>query len=440
MKKILITLTMVILLGLTACGNKSESSSTGVDAIKEGKPQKITVWCWDPKFNIYAMKEAAKVYEAMYPNITIEVVDIPDNFEGKVEAGFQAGGAGLPDIVLMQDFIIEKFLQNYPGVFVDLQAEGVDFSQFAQYKVGPMTEGNSVYGIPFDSGSAGLFLRTDFIEAAGLNPSDYQKTMTWSEVIQLGEKVKLATGKPLIAIDNTSADTLKMMIQSTGTQLFKDDGSVNFDTLALRKSVEILQEMSNKGLLFHAEGWNNWVSSFNNGESAGMLQALWIIGTLKSNPDNAGKWMVVPTPKIEGVPGAQNATNNGGSSWYVLSGSKNRDIAVDFLKSVWASNTPEALEFYNVILKGAGAMGTYLPSRVGSNYHAPDEFFYMSQPVYKDFAEWMEDVPVFYYTPNFLSMRIALNNALQLIYTGDITNVDQLIDRAEAEYKQTTGN
>ncbi len=407
---------------------------------KASSSQKLTIWCWDPNFNGYSMNKAAEVYKATHPDVEIEIVDIPDNIEGKIEAGLQAGGAGLPDIALFQDFIIEKFIQNYPGSFVDLKAEGVDFSQFAQYKVAPMTDGNKIYGIPFDTGSTGLFLRTDMLKSAGLNPDDYQKSLTWSEVISLGEQVKAKTGMPLIAYDNTSFDFLRIMVQSTGTQFFDGSGNVNYDTPAVRKSLEYIKEMNDKGILFMAEGWNNWVAAFNNDQSAGLMNALWIIGTLKSKPENAGKWMVIPTPTVEGVANAQNASNNGGSSWYILNATKNKALAVDFLKSTWAGTTPEALGFYNDILKGAGAMGTFLPSRSGSNYTANDEYFYKNQPVYKDFAAWMEKVPVMYYTPNYTAMRTALNNAIQSMLSGNINTVDGVIEAASAEYKQTTGN
>ncbi len=434
-KGLLSILVLVSVLFLTVSCSKSSDSSGG-----SAKAQKITVWCWDPAFNIYSMKEAAKVYSEMHPEVTIEVVDIPENIEGKIEAGLQAGGAGLPDIALFQDYIIEKFIQNYPGSFVDLKAEGVDYSQFAQYKVAPMTEGDSVYGIPFDTGSTGFFLRSDLITEAGLNPEDYQKEMTWSEMIALGETIKAATGKPLIAYDNTSFDFLRIMVQSTGTQFFKDDGSVNYNTPAVKNSIAILEELHSKGLLYMAEGWNNWIAAFNGSEAAGFMNALWIIGTLKTQPDLSGKWMVVPTPLVEGVAGARNASNNGGSSWYVFSSTKNKDVAVDFLKSTWAGTSDEALEFYNTILKGAGAMGTFLPSRGGSNYTAPDDFFYKSQAVYEDFSEWMAEVPVMYYTPNYLAMRTALNNALQNMFAGNLKSIDDVIAAAEAEYKQVTGN
>ena len=160
---------------------------------------------------------------------------------------------------------------------------------------------------------------------------------------------------------------------------------------------------------------------------------------IKSRPENKGKYMVIPTPLIEGVKGAANASNNGGSSWYVFDSSPNKALAIDFLKSTWASSDPAALEFYNTILKGAGAMGCYLPSQKGSNYTAADEFFYKSQPVYKDFATWMAKVPVLKYTPNYTAMRDSVAHATLLYFQGKIKSVDDAITAAENEYKQVTG-
>ncbi len=433
MKRIGTVVLVLVLVGLLiSCGGNQKSTTAA-----KGK---VTVWCWDPNFNGYSMRQAAEVYKKINPDVTIEIVDIPENIEGKIEAGLQAGGAGLPDIALFQDYIIEKFIKNYPGAFVDLKAEGVDYGKFAQYKLGPMTEGDKIYGIPFDTGSTGFFIRADMVKAAGFNPDDYYKNMSWSELIALGEKIKSKIGKPFIAYDTTSFDFLRIMVQSTGTQFFDSDGSVNLTSPAILKSIEYLKTMNDKGLLYMTEGWNNWLAAFNGGDSAGMLTAIWIIGTLKSKPENAGKWMVIPTPLVEGIPGAQNASNNGGSSWYVFSKAPNKAAAIDFLKKAWASDTPEVLEFYNTILKGAGAMGTFLPSRNGSNYTAPDEFFYKNQAVYKDFATWMEKVPTLRYTPNYVAMRGAVNNALNKMFSGELKKPEDVAAAALTEYKQVTGN
>jgi len=84
-------------------------------------------------------------------------------------------------------------------------------------------------------------------------------------------------------------------------------------------------------------------------------------------------------------------------------------------------------------------MGTFLPSRSGSNYTDNDDFFYKSQPVFKDFAAWMENVPTLNYTPNYLAMRDSLRNAMNLLFGGEITTIDETLTRAEQEYKQVTG-
>jgi lactose/L-arabinose transport system substrate-binding protein len=402
--------------------------------------KKVTVWCWDPNFNGYSMKAAAAVYNKAHPDVTIDVVDIPQNIEGKITAGLQAGGSGLPDVALFQDFRIEQFLQDYPTAFVDLKAAGVDYGKFAAYKVGPMSLGKGVYGIPFDTGSTGLWLRTDYIKAAGLNPDDYYgKNLKWADVVKLGVAVKAKTGKPLIAYQSDNFDMLRIVVQSTGGQFFNPDGSLNLRSPAFKASLAQFKELNDKGLLYMSEGWGNWINSINNDQAAGFLNAIWMVGTIKSKPENKGKWMVIPTPLIEGVKGAANASNNGGSSWYIFSSSPNKAVAIDFLKSTWASSDPAALAFYNDILKACGAMGTFLPSQKGSNYTAADEFFYKSQPVFKDFSGWMAKVPVLRYTPNYVAMTSAVAHATLLYFQGKLTSTDDTIKAAEDEYKQTSG-
>ena len=402
--------------------------------------QKLTVWCWDPNFNVYAMKQAAAVYNQTHPDVQFDIVDMAQDIAAKITAGLQAGGAGLPDIALFQDFQIEQFLHDYPDAFVDLKAAGVDYSKFAAYKVGPMTVGSHVYGIPFDTGSTGLWLRADYLKAAGLNPDRYAgKDLTWTDVEKLGTTVKDKTGKPLLAYQSDNFDMLRIVVQSTGGQFFKPDGSLNFESAAFRKSVELFKDLNDKGLLYSVVGWSDWINAINSDQSAGFLNAIWMVGTVKSRPENAGKYMIIPTPLIQGVKGAANASNNGGSSWYVFASSPNKALAVDFLKSVWATKSPATEAFYNTILKGAGAMGTFLPDQNGSNYTARDEFFYKSQPIYKDFAKWMARVPVMKYTPNYVPMRTAVANAVLNYFQGKLSSVDETISAAEAEYKQTMG-
>ena len=57
-KIVAILLTAAMAMGIAACGNQSESNK---EAKKDDNT--ITVWCWDKTFNIFAMEEAAKIYQ-----------------------------------------------------------------------------------------------------------------------------------------------------------------------------------------------------------------------------------------------------------------------------------------------------------------------------------------------------------------------------------------
>lgn len=120
MRKLFVALAVATVVSVAAfAGGQGESGAAASNASTT-----VTVWCWDPNFNGFSMKQAAAVYVKIRPNVTISIVDIPQNIEAKIQAGLQAGGAGLPDIALFQDFRIEQFIKDYPGAFVDLEARG----------------------------------------------------------------------------------------------------------------------------------------------------------------------------------------------------------------------------------------------------------------------------------------------------------------------------
>jgi len=143
--------------------------SSVVYAESTEKSGTITIWSWDPNFNIPIMKEAAERYSKDNPKVTFEIVDLAKaDVEQKLHINLASGvTAGLPDIVLIEDYNAQKYLQSYPGAFADL-TDKIKFSDFANYKVGLMTLDGKVYGLPFDSGVSGLFYRTDYLEKGRL--------------------------------------------------------------------------------------------------------------------------------------------------------------------------------------------------------------------------------------------------------------------------------
>ena len=96
----------------------------------------VTVWCWDPNFNGATMQEAAARYAATHPDFKINVVDFAKaDLEQKLQAQLASGTTeGLPDIVLIEDYRAQKYLQSFPGAFEPLGG-AIDMSKFAPYKV-----------------------------------------------------------------------------------------------------------------------------------------------------------------------------------------------------------------------------------------------------------------------------------------------------------------
>ena len=168
-KHVVLAVLMSAVCSLSAALPAAASSSAGEES--------LTVWCWDENFNIAAMKTAEKYYkEAGHENFTLNIVNTAEeDIQTKISTAFSAGVTDdLPDIMLMGDSWANMYLQNFEGCFADL-TDQIDFSEFAQYKVSCFTVNDRVHGIPFDSGSAGLFYRKDILEAAGYSAEDLDR-------------------------------------------------------------------------------------------------------------------------------------------------------------------------------------------------------------------------------------------------------------------------
>ena len=63
-------------------------------AVAAAEAKDITVWCWDPNFNVAIMKEAGERYAKTHPDVHINVVDFAKaDVEQKLQTGLSAGTA-----------------------------------------------------------------------------------------------------------------------------------------------------------------------------------------------------------------------------------------------------------------------------------------------------------------------------------------------------------
>jgi len=412
--------------GFTGCSKKEASGTSGK------KDVTLTVWCWDPAFNIYAMNEAAKIYNRDNPDVKINIVETPwDDLQQKLITSLTANDtSSLPDIILCQDNAILKNVTNYPKAFVPLNGK-VDLSQFAQFKVAFGEINGKNYSVPFDNGVTATFLRRDIIEQAGLKVDDF-KDITWERFHELGKIVKAKTGKYMISYVGNDPDISMVMLQSAGTWFFDANGKANIaKNPALLEGLKIYAEMVADGTCLAVPDWNAFVASVNNGQVASSIDGSWMVGIISSQSDQAGKWAVTNTPRLT-VAGAKNTSSQGGSSWMIMSNCKNQDVAADFLNKTFAGSK----ELYETILPSSGAISTWLPAANSAAYENGNPFF-GGQKIYKDFLEYSNDIPRIKYGMYNYEAREQVGVAVSEILNG--STVAAALEKAEKQVKFIMG-
>ena len=215
-----ILLAAALTLGLAACGNGAEPADTTTtaggaaettEAPAETGDNSVTVWCWDPAFNLYAMETAAEYYKEDNPDFEINIVETPwDDVQTKLTTAATSNQLDtLPDIFLMQDNAFQKNVKNYPQVFTDLTDSGISFGDFADFKVAYSVVDGKNYGVPFDAGTVVTALRTDYMEEAGVTVDDFTGK-TWAEWMEVGQKLDEA-GYPVFSM-TPEPDLIMMML------------------------------------------------------------------------------------------------------------------------------------------------------------------------------------------------------------------------------------
>mgnify|MGYP002587070201 CR=1 FL=1 len=389
---------------------ESTAESTAADTTADGD-ETLTVWAWDPNFNIYALKQAEAIYQKDHPNFKLNIEEnVYSDIETKlITAATSEDYSTLPDLFLMQDYSYHKMVANFPGIYTDLTDSGLDWDKFSGGKLADSTVDGHHYGLPFDNGASVMAVRSDMIENAGLTVDDF-KDLTWSEFEEKAQKVVDANGVPMLTSSGGSELIIEMM-QSAGASPVVDGEVKIADNAALKESLTVYKDMVDKGILAEYTDWDQYIASINNGTVAGTINGCWIMASIVANDDQSGKWAITNMPKLDGVDGATNYSNNGGSSWAISSNCQKQDLAIDFMKSTFAGST----DLYDDIIS-KGALATWAPAGDTDAYAQPVEFF-SNEAVYAKIVDFATKTPsnitgAFYYDARD-AVGVALSNIIQ---------------------------
>lgn len=378
-----------------------------------GDDNTLTVWTWDPNFNVYAIQKAAEIYAKDHEGFSVVVSEVQsDDIETRITTAVTAGDLStLPDIFLMQDNSFQKYVTYYPDVFTDLTNSGIDFSEFSAAKVAYSTLDGKNWGIPFDNGAVINCVRTDILEQAGFTVDDFTD-ITWTDYMEKAKVVLEKTGVPMLTAQAGSPDQVMMMLQSCGSSLFNADGTVNIEgNEELKAILEVYIQMVKDGTLVEVTDWDQYIASLNNGTAASAMNGCWIMASITPVEDQSGKWALTNMPKLDGINGATNYSNNGGSSWAISANCQNVDLAVDFMKSTFAGSN----ELYDDVIS-KGALATWAPASESEAYNVPVEFF-GNDAIYAKIVEFATHTPsnitgAFYYDARD-AVGVALSNICQ---------------------------
>ncbi len=385
----------------------------------------ISVAAWDKNFNIPALKAAEADYQKnVNPDFKLNIIEQSQSSDVE-DAITLAGSAGdystLPDIVLFQDHWINKYVQDYPDAWQDIDDADIDWSDFAEEKLSYSTIDGKHYGVPVDNGTVVAAYRTDLLEEAGYTIDDLTGC-SWEKFIEIGKAVQEKTGKYLLSMDGDGNDLPYMMLQAEGESQFKD-GKINIkDNAKFKAVIETMKEMVDAKVLYLANDWSDYTDQTIVGDMvAGVINGNWIIPTIEQVGDNSGKWAITSMPTLEGGEGY---ASNGGSSLYITANCTKKDLAEDFLaKTLGAGST----ETYDAALKNGGVI-TCSTKAGKSEVYAEGVDYFNGQPIYQKIVEMGANVKPVEQNDAHYTVRTQVAAAIQNIIGG--ADVDQAISDA----------
>ena len=322
---------------LTGCatngGGQTAGSEGGSPDAASGEVTPITFWLFND-VNLGYWEEMERLYNEKNPDAPIDLIAEPypvEEMHNKLQIAIQSG-SGAPDIA---DVEIGKFPNFLRGdiPFADLTSL-VDpvREDFVESRFDIYSKDGKVYGLPLHVGATMMFYNTEILSQAGATPEEIE---TWDDFVEVGKKVKEATGKPMTTVETTDVYGFFPMIIQQGSDFFDSDGNViinnetNVNTLQFLYDMVYTDEIAipTPGGNHHAE---EFYSFFNQGGSAALMMPMWyMLRFVNYLPELQGKVKMYPLPRW--TEGGDRSAGMGGTGTVAIKTSPVLEKALDFL-------------------------------------------------------------------------------------------------------------
>jgi multiple sugar transport system substrate-binding protein len=352
-------------------------------AATAGQPVKLTLWSGYPEMKPY-FDAAAKFYNELHPNVTIEVSTFPlRDIERKYAVSLPTNSG--PDIAETHIYIAQMHIEN--GSLVPNPSEVTKFLKsgvFHPLFVSDSTWQGTVYGVPVLFSLDSLLYNTQMFKEAGIAAPP----KNWDEMISMGKKLttqdaqgnvtRSGLGLRLFGAGSGVAAKWWYFLKSAGGDLFEEcapksgtyraayDNEAGRDTLKLYIDALYKHKIHDPKLKQDAEG-------FATQQAAMFVRESWLVGYMKKNAPGV-QYAVAPLPA-----GKKTNTLLFWTNLYVTRSSKQPKEAWDFV--MFMANGPKLKELEQILYNTVG----WMPPRNDVQKRHPN--IYTEVPQYKYFAE-----------------------------------------------------
>lgn len=257
-------------------------------------------------FTGIGQQDSVDRYLEKNPDAKVKLSEVGSTTETATALTAALAGGKVPDLVMIQNDDLPKFVEN-PGNFVDLRTLGGDDigDEYLDWAIDAATgEDGSIIGIPTDVGGLSFAYRADLFEAAGL-PTDPEEVAamwsTWDGFIEMGKKYTEATGQPFV--DNVETTVFFSTVNQVSEKYYSPSGELVFDTNPeVEDAFQVAVDTYEAGISAGIAAWSSgWAPGKANGAFAVTTAPSWILSGLKNDaPDTEGKWRIASLPGVGG--------------------------------------------------------------------------------------------------------------------------------------------
>ncbi|WP_461124116.1 sugar ABC transporter substrate-binding protein [Saccharothrix stipae] len=409
---------------VAGCGTSSDGGSGN-----SGEPKTLTVWLMDGSAPTTLTDALNKEFQDAHPGVTVKYeIQKWNGIQEKLTTALTSNNP--PDVIELGNTQTAKFAAEETLLDLSADVSGLNGDQWLGGLEDSLTWDGKQYGLPFYAANRTVIYRTDLFEAAGITAAPKSRD-EWVTAI---EKLKAANAadpdfQPLY-LPGQSWYVLLSFIWDEGGDVAKSQGSAwagALDTPQAKAGLEFYKKLvdtsGTKAPKDADEATPQQMEVFGTGKVGMMIGLPWeLAGAVKANPDLKAKTSAFPIPSK--TSGKTAPVFLGGSNLAVPAGSKNADLAKEYLKLL------SSKKYQDMLAEGGAVPGT-----------STDTAKLATTPIGKALAESAPNGKVTPTTPAWAAVE-AGQNPLKDMLTAYLTGakpLDQATSDANTALSKTLG-